>query len=263
MEGPLLLRLTRLLEERGVPIFPVLEAVNLSGAAVSYLMVSALSLRIDMMVPFTKEALAAVAPSVHPPELPPRAHLKISALGEALSAHLIIAGAPTPRDAVAELAPSPAARNQWLALLESLPTGGKINQRLTSLTDGWSAIAMAYDERDAEAEATFLHEIEPLVRTRRAWPELHATLEPGAAVSIATRCAAAGPTSDLGFLYGNGTWDQAVTLCGLIADAGATRSAAAALGALAAAFDSVGPRAIEIVYADTVPTDVITWVILQ
>ncbi len=66
-EAAHLIRLGDVLAERGAPVSPILAAVTTAGTSSVYLAVSMRSRRIDLLVPFHPDALAAVAPQAAPP----------------------------------------------------------------------------------------------------------------------------------------------------------------------------------------------------
>ena len=65
-EAPHLIRLGDVLAERGAPVNPILSAVTTAGTSSVYLAASTRSRRIDLLVPFHPDALAAVAPQAAP-----------------------------------------------------------------------------------------------------------------------------------------------------------------------------------------------------
>jgi hypothetical protein len=270
-EAPHLLRLTRLLEQRGAPVLPVLGAVTVAGTSTVYLAISTRTRRVDLLIPFHPEALAAIAPGVTVPVLPPRAMLRISVEGDRLGAALLIAGAPTPRVAVDELA-APGVRDAWFAIVDAMPALGQgaINGRTRFLTDERRAIAVNYPERAPDAEARLVDGIDALAARvglteaqRTLWRSLHATFGSQTGVAVTTQCTPTGLAAYLGCLYASTAWDHAVTLTTMIVDAATARAVAADLGSVAGTLEAEELRGIELVFgADPLP-DVVVWVVLR
>ncbi|MDB4957899.1 MAG: hypothetical protein JWO36_5468 [Myxococcales bacterium] len=268
-EAPHLIRLSQVLAERQTNVEAILTAVTVSGTSSVYLTVSALSRRIDLMIPYHPDALAAIAPHLEPPQAPPRAMLRIFTDGDRLDAGLVIAGPVPARDAVDQLAPAPV-RDAWLAAVDKLLAvpGAGIISRVTFLTKQRGVIGVGYPDREPDAEDRFLRTIDEVAgqlgvaQTRLTmWKALHPTLGPGA-LSVLTECTPIGPAPQLGFLYGNATWDQAVTVANKFADPARSRQIAAGLGTLAGALQSDEPRGLQI---DIGPAglDVSVWIVLR
>ncbi|MCX5744265.1 MAG: hypothetical protein NT062_17385 [Proteobacteria bacterium] len=270
-EAPHLLRLTRLLEQRQAPVLPVLSAVTVSGTSAVYLAISTRTRRVDLLIPFHPDALAAVAPQIPTPAIPARAMLRISIDGDRLGAALQIAGAPTARAAVDELA-EPGMRDMWFAIVDAMPALGQgvINGRTRFLTDERSAIAVSYPGRDPDAEAHLVAGLDALAAQlglsepqRTLWKALHASFGSQTGVAITTQCTPAGLAPYLGCLYAATAWDQAVTLTTMIVDTAAARAVAADLGTLAGTLEADELRGIEVVFGAEPLPDVVVWVVLR
>ena len=264
-------RLGRLLAARGVPVEPILSAVELTGIASVYLAVSATSSRIDVLVPFQADALAAICPELAAPLAPPRAMIRIAAEGAGLGAGLVLLGDFDAREAVDSLA-APDARDAWFRVVEQLRAlpDCLMSNRTRSLTDEDRTIVVWYPQRSASDDVAFVEGIgriashvgiEPEVIA--AWNRVHAALGPGAAVSISTRCGASGPEAALGLLYRSTEWDRAVEVATLVARPPAATGAASMLGTVAGIVANDRISAIEVVLTRAAAPDVVVWATIR
>lgn len=237
-------RLARILEQRGVPAWPLLKAVEAANEPRHYMDVSALSPRLTLMLPARPEVLAPLAPGASLGELPPRAVMKVFISG-ATSRVAIGSPASILPGAAVQVAP-PSGRAAWLEVVTAMHRfgQGRISSRLRFLHEPRGTIDVLYGERHADDEARFTAQLDQLawrVGVSPAQRELaqarHAATK-GAAVVVTTACTAEGPAPELAFMQGNADWDEAVRLCRLIAGEEAARGGAALFGMLASTLET-------------------------
>jgi hypothetical protein len=260
------IRLSQFLEQRGVPSEPVLSAIIAANAANPtriFLGVSTRSPRIDVQLRYTSDGLAAIAPAVVAPAIPPRALLRVITEGKRLRAALVIVGTMPTRTAVDELMPGSVAA-RWHEILEALPAGGKLNNRTRYLTESRSAVAIEFPARDAAAEAGFVRSIDALATRiglsqvqRAAFAKLHPMFA-GAALSVSTECTPAGPAACLRLAYASYEWDLAINLTKAIAPNEALR-VGSELGKIAGELSIDDLRAIELVFDGSDVPDIVCW----
>ncbi len=269
VSSPPLRLLGEVLAERALPVLPILSAIEESGAPTVYLAISGFSNRIDLLVPFLPASLAAIAPQIAVPSIPPRAMLRISADGDRLGAAMVVVGAMHASDALDDVSPA-GGREPWRATVDALlaPAGGLLSSRTRSLTEARGAIAIRYADRavadDLQFQAAISAAATPLgisVAQQSQWRTLHAANGSGAAVTVATQCTDAGPISELGFLYRTSSWDQAITLTKLIAADARARTVAATFGMLAGRLQIEQISGVEFLLRDGEP-DLVAWATL-
>ena len=264
-----LARLESVLHERQASVAPLLAAVSSSGTSDALLAASALCRRIDLLLPFQNDALAAVAPALLPPAPLARQMLRVYADGSALRAARVIAGVSEPGVAVAELAAAPAAA-VWLPIVQTLcDRGGKINARTELLSEPRGAIGVRFGARSAADDVRLVQEVAHLAGRLglteaqcALWQRLHATIGEDVSVVVTTQCTPTGPTPRLGFTYATRSFDRAVELARAMLDLEAARRAAASLGRLAGLLESERMMAVEVVFAAQGP-DLIAWTKLR
>jgi hypothetical protein len=254
------------LEERGVPSEPVLSAIIAANAANPtrvYLGVSTRSPRIDVQLRYTNDGLAAIAPGIVAPAIPPRALLRVITEGERLGAALVVVGTMPTRTAVDELMPGSVA-DRWHEILDAMPAGGQVNNRTRYLTERRAAITIDFPARDAAAEAPFVRGIDALAARiglsqaqRSAFAKLHPMFA-GAAMSVSTECTPAGPAAYLRLQYASYEWDLAIDVTKAIAPTAALR-VASELGKIAGELSIDELRAIDLVLDDADIPDVVCW----
>lgn len=261
-----LLRLSRVLEERGVPLMPALQAVELSGRPAVTIAVSALNPRVYLLLPYSADLLEAVAPGASVGTLPGRPMLKLYIDGDRLDVSLVAVGAATPSEAV-EVAP-PASRAAWLDIVTEMPAlaTGRVTSRMRYLSHERATIGMFYDRRTPDVDAKFVMGIDQLAgrlgvpaEHRELWKKTHPTMG-GGPVTVTTACTSDGPAPELTFLYREANWDQAVDLCKAVASLEVARGGAAVLGSIAGILQLEKTEGTELVFAAGAP-DVVVWLL--
>jgi len=246
-------RLTRILEGRGVPVRPVLRAVEAAGEPNLYMEVSALSRRMTLLLPYRAEILEELAPGVSAGALPARPMLKLFLDGDRLDVALAAVGEVPPSEAV-DVAPA-SMRPAWVEVLAAMHGLGdaRISSRLRFLTHQRATIDVFYraraqfvDERLATAMDQVAWRVGVSPPARELWRSVHASLG-GAGVTVTTACAEGGPAPELAFMYGTADWDEAVRVCKLAAGDDAARAAAAVFGTLAADLEAERMMALQVV----------------
>ena len=263
-----LLRLSRVLEDRGVPLLPALRAVELSGRPTATFAASALHANVYFLLPYTAELLEAVAPGITPGTLPARPMVKLYLEGDHLEVSLVSVGAASPREAVEVAAFSSATtRAAWLAIVDPMPAlaSGRVTSRMRYLTIERATIGMFYDRRTPEIDAQFVIGIDQLAERlgvsrhhRELWKATHPAMG-GGPVTITTACTTSGPAPELTFLYRDADWDQAIDLCKRVASPDVARGGAAVLGSLAGTLELSKAEGVELVLA--ADTDVVVWML--
>lgn len=262
-EAPHLLRLTRVLEERGIPVAPVLAVATTVGTENVFLAVGTLTGRVQLLVPSHPDAVAAVAPSATMPA--GRSMLLVSACGtQPLAAAAVILGAASAREAVDDVGPEPA-RQAWLSIVE-LRSGGSIRNRTRYLSEERGAVTMLFPQRTGDAETTFVREL-AAVATRLGmssnWQPLYEEAGAGAAeLSVITECTRTGPAARLGLRFGPTRWDRAIDLVKAMVDVDRARAAAVCMGMLAGALEIETLRGVEAVFDNDAP-DLVVWLKLR
>jgi hypothetical protein len=263
-----LLRLSRVLEQRGLPLSPLLQAAEVSGTKSVFLAFSLLSPRLDLLVPYRTDALALVAPGIAAPNVG-RGMLRICADGGRIGVGLASAGSISPGDAVNDVAP-PGARAAWLPIVSSLcgVAGGIVTGRTRFFTEERGTIGVGYKDRTADLDAKLLTAVDEagwnigLTRPlRELWKKVHPTLN-RVGVTINTACTANGPAPEVSCTYMKVGWDDAISLCKLVASVDDARSAAAALGTFAATLEHDQGQGVELVLRPE-GRDVVVWSSLE
>jgi hypothetical protein len=242
----------------------MLGAIIAARTSDIYLAISTRSPRIDVQVPYAAAALAAVAPAITPPPIPPRALLRVIGEDDQLRASLVVVGAVTPRVAMEELMPGPA-RERWHEIVDAMPVGGKLNNRTRYLTEHRAAIAIGYPQRDSATDTAFACDIDAVAirlglskAQREAFTRLHPMFGPGVPMSVSTECTAAGPATHLEFRYSCSSWDLAIDLTKVIAPTAAL-GVASELGKIAGELSIDELVGIELVFDGADEPDVVCW----
>jgi hypothetical protein len=260
-DGPHLIQLTRVLEQHGIAVQPVLSVVMAVGVDNVFVGVGTISQRIQLLVPSHRDALAVVAPGA---TLPDRSMLLVSAYGsDKLSGAAVIGGATTSRQAVDEVGPAKA-RAQWLSVVD-LVSGGQVRNRARYLTEERGSITVLFPPRTGATEALFGGEVDTLASelgVPASWKRVYDAAGRGVDVSITTECTAAGPAARLGLRFGSTTWDRAIDLAKALVDADHARDAAVRMGMVAAALGVNELRGVEAIVDPTAP-DVVAWLKLR
>lgn len=263
-DGPYLVRMTRVLEERGIAVEPVLSIVSAVGADNVFLGVGTLSDRVQLLVPSHRDALAIVAPSA---TLPERSMLLVAVrAGEAVTAAAVLGGATTSQQAVDEVGPEPA-RAAWLPVIDSLVglSGGVIRNRTRYLGDERGTITVMYPPRSGASEALFGAEVGSVAERIGAppiWRKVYEEAGRGADVGVTTECTRTGPLPRIALRFGTATWDRAIDLAKALVDANSARDAAVRMGMLAGGLEVDTLRGVETVVDATAP-DVVVWLKLR
>ena len=260
-DDQLLQRITRVLEERAIPVQRPLDVVRAVGAENVYLGVSTLTERVQLLVPFQREALVAIGLAT---STVMGSRLTVAAHREQLSAAVMISGAVSWREAVGDVGP-PGSRDAWLSLVESL-SGGSIANRMRYLTEERGTITIMYPPRTGEAETTFVRELAGIA-TRLgvpdSWRALYAEAGEGRAdLGVTTECTSTGMAARLALRFGNTVFDRAIDLVKTLGDIDQARAAAVRMGMLAATLEIDTLRSVEAVFDRDEP-DLICWVKLQ
>lgn len=259
-----LLRLSRVFEERGVPIMPALKAAELAGENNIFLGVSAFFPRVYMLLPYRAELLATVAPSAVVGALPARPMLKLYIEGDKMDVSLVAVGTVPPNEAV-DVAPA-AARAAWLDIVAKMSAvaNGRVVSRMRYLTQERGTIAMFYESRATDADARFVTSMDQLAWSlgvsrahRERWKQTHPALR-GGLVTVTTACTTEGPAPELAFLYREAGWDDAVELCKLVASPEMARVGAAMFGTVSGTLQLREMEGAELVLSAGAP-DVVAW----
>lgn len=252
-------RLTRILEERGAPVPPVVRAVEAAQEPSLYMEVSALSRRVTLLFPYRREILAALAPGVSPRALPSRPMLKLFIDGDQLHVALAAVGKVAPSEAV-DIAPE-SARDAWLDAVSAMHgfAEGRISSRIRFLTQPRATIDVFYQARSQDADARFSAGMDQVAwrvgiapSQRELWKSVHSTMG-GVAVTVTTVCTDGRPAPELAFTYGAADWDEAVRVCKLVTSEDAARGGAAMLGMLAATLEAEQMRSLQLVLRPGAP----------
>jgi hypothetical protein len=260
-EGPHLQRLTRVLEQHGIAVEPVLRVATAVGTDNIFLGLGTISQRIQLLVPSHRDALAVVAPTA---SLPDRSMLLVSTYqSEPLTAAAVIGGAVTPRQAVDDVGP-PAARKAWLSAV-NLVAGGQVRNRTRYLTEERGAITLLFSERSGAAEALFTSEVDTLASELGApatWRRVYDEAGRGVDVSITTECTTQGPAANVGLRFGATTWDRAIDLAKALVTVDAARDAAVRMGMVASALEVDALKGVEAI-VDAKAPDLVVWLKLR
>jgi len=261
-----LLRLSRVLEERGVPLMPALQAVELSGRTTAIIAVSALYPKVYLLFPYSSDLLEAVAPGASVGTLPARPMVKVYIGGDQVDVSLVAVGTASPSEAV-EVAP-PGSRAAWLDIVTEMPAlaTGRVTSRMRYLTQERATIGMFYDRRAPDVDARLIMGIDQLAgrlgvpqEHRELWKKTHPAMG-GGPVTVTTACTADGPAPELTFLYREADWDQAVDLCKLVTSPEVARGGAAVIGSIAGTLQVEKTEGTELVFAAGAP-DVVVWLL--
>lgn len=251
-------RITRVLEERAIPVQRPLLVVRAVGAVNVYLGVSTLTERVQLLVPFHRDALTAIGLAASTAS---GTRLSVSAYHEQLTAAAMISGAVSRRDAVEDVGP-PTGREAWLALVETL-SGGAIGNRMRYLTEERGAITIMYPPRSGESEAAFVGNLAAVANQlgiSDSWRALYAEAGEGRAdIGVTTECTSAGPAARLALRFGQTGFDRAIDLVKTMGNIDQARDAAVRMGMLAGTLEVETLRSVEAVF-DREELDLICWI---
>ncbi len=267
-----LARLAIALDLREAATAPVLAALAASGGGGDALVgVSAHGSRVDIVMPFTPAAYAAVggdAVAIVAGFMPSSLRARVD--GDAVTAALLSrGGARDARGAVDELAP-PAARAAWFDYVDQFCAiadariAGKTRWR-----DGRVALEIHYPARppSSKADMYILAAIDQLgaelgvtAAQRALWQQLHGGFH-GAQLALTTSVAAAGAVSQvIGLAYPEASWEHAVRIAqGTTLDPAEASKIPRHLGAFAGALGSDVLQSVELELGPHEPLDVIMW----
>ena len=246
-------RLTRIFEERGGPMLPVLRAVEAAQEPRYYVEVSALSRRMTILLPARPDVLAPLASKLSLGELPSRPLLKVFIDGDQLHFAVMSVGSVPASEGVT-VAP-PRARTAWLDVVSAMHAfgSGAISSRLRFLDQQRATLDVLYAARAPEDDAAFAASLDQIAwrlgvaPAQRELAKSHHSALQGAAVVVTGVCTDGGPAPELAFMYGNTDWDEAVRLCQLVASQDAARGGAAMLGTLAATLEAETTSGVQLV----------------
>ena len=255
-----LARFTRVLDERGIAVAPVLAVVHTVGFENVFLGVGTLSERLQLLIPAHPDALATVAPGA---TLPQRSMLLVSAnTGVPITAAVVIGGATTPRQFVDEVRPV-AVRHLWLPIIETLTgtVGAAIKNRIRYLCEERGTITISYAERSDAEQVALGAELEILAARlgiSGIWRHAYDYAGPRASIGVTTECMPAGPAPRITLRFGTATWDQVIDLAKAMFDVDKARNAAVRMGLLASELGVDSVRGVEAVFDQAAP-DLIVW----
>ncbi|HEV7556517.1 MAG TPA: hypothetical protein VGO00_13720 [Kofleriaceae bacterium] len=262
-------RITRLglaLNLRDAAVQPVLAAVAASKSADVLVGASAHGRRLDIVMPFHPDALAAVSTSTVTPSAQSKLRLRVD--GDRVAAAITTPGAIEPAAAVAELSPEPF-REAWLDLVEQFCSvaGGRIIARTRFVDEPRGAIEIRYGARPRAADLELAMAIDQLAgdidvsaAQRRLWMRIHPDLGLGREIAVTTGMAVGGVSSHLGITYPITDWSLAVRVArGLTLDDGEAAKVPRQLGELAGILDSERLTSLELVLGPNEPPDLLLW----
>jgi len=253
-------RFTRVLEERGIVVEPLVAVAEAVGLGNVFLGVGTLSGRVQMLVPARADVLALVAPAT---ALPERSMLLVAGkAGEPVAAGIVFGGPTSPREAVDGVGPA-ATRSEWLAVIESLAstTDGVIKNRTRYVGQERGTITISFVQRSGAGQAMLGAELTNVTSRlgvvgswRRAFDDAGA----GADVGVTTECTAAGLVPRIALRFGPATFDRAIDMAKAIVDIDSARDAAVRMGMLAGGLGVKDVRGVEAVFEQSGP-DLVVW----
>lgn len=267
-ESEHLIRLANVLADRGGPIERILAALRIVGTDNAYLGFSALSSRLDLMMPIHPAVMEAAAPDVKLPDsLPANGLIRMSVDGDRVSVGVLSIGNINARVATEELIPGPAS-DKWFHVINPMVRAarGTMLNRTKFLTHGLGAISVSYPARSGSDESDFtklvaehMERIALPEAQRLLWQKnLYPVSGVGRVLSIVSECTPDGPTPTFTVLNDATTFDQAIDLLKVMADPVQTRVAAVGLGTISGTLDMHQLMGIEIVLGASA-SDVIVW----
>ena len=259
-----LARLAVVMQTRDAVVEPLLLAASVSESDTLLVGASAHGRRFDVIMNFTEEAYAAIAP-----DLPIVAgdHIRVRVDG-ATSVAAVRTGQLAPRAAVDALAP-PAVRDAWFDLVEQLCSIADARIIGTTLyVDGSRAeIAIRYPARSRETEMILMEGISQLAEDigvsdaqRRLWARVHPELGRGSEIVLTTACTQTAVSAHFAISYPITDWAVAMRLAeGLVLNDSEAKQVPKTLGQLAGALGSDRLDSVELVLGPHEPPDVIVW----
>jgi hypothetical protein len=255
------------LKLREATLEPVLAAASKLADAKLLVGASAHGRRLEVVMPYHPDALAAVAPDAAAPAT--ATLIRIVVDGETISVALAMAGGnKQPRVAVDELAP-PAHRDAWFDLVDQLCSIADARiVGLTRFVDGSRvAIEIQYPQRDRDTDFVLMEGIDQLAgdigvsgAQRKLWRRIHPELGAGNGISLSTGCTPARVSAHFGITYSVTSWEVALRLAeGLVLNDSEAKAVPTSLGQLAGALGSDHLQSLELVLGPHEPPDVIVW----
>jgi hypothetical protein len=206
--------------------------------------------RIELVVPATPAAFAAVATREQPAD-----RLRVRIEGDDTEVFVMRAESSLPTE--------PA----WLDLVEQFCSvaGGKITARGASARR--QRIEIRYPARDRDTDAILIAAIDQLAEDigvtaaqRQLWTRIHPQLGHGAEIALATGFGSGQVSQHLAITYPISGWDVAVRLAGgLVLSNADSQEASRRLGEVAGILGSDQLTGIELVLGPHEPPDIVVW----
>lgn len=262
-----LARLGLVLSLRDTTLAPALQAAAVAARASDLLVgASAQSRTFELVLPYHRDALHALAPALPPPEKPAE-RIRARVEGDNLFVMLADAGPFDPRTAV-ESAPA-AHREAWLDLVEQLCSiaDGRITGVSRAIDGTRAQLEVRYPARDKATEAMLVEAITQLGEAigiteaqRRLWMRIHPQLSRGGEIVLSTGCSQRGVSGNFGITYPISSWQTAVRLAeGLVLNDSEAKEVPRRLGELAGAMAADELSGVELVLGPHEPADVLVW----
>ncbi|NVB83763.1 MAG: hypothetical protein HOV81_35640 [Kofleriaceae bacterium] len=262
-----LARLGLVLKLRDTTLAPALQAAAVAARTSDLLVgASAQSSTFELVLPYHRDALHALAPTQPPPEKPAE-RIRARVEGENLFVLLADAG---PFDVRAAALAAPAAhREAWLDLVEQLCSiaGGRVTGVSRAIDGSRAQLEVRYPARDKATEAMLIEAITQLGEgigvtdaQRRLWTRLHPQLSRGGEIVVSTGCGQGGVSGTFGITYPIASWQTAVRLAeGLVLNDSEAKEVPRRLGELAGAMAADELSGVELVLGPHEPADVLVW----
>ncbi len=257
---------------REAAVAPVLAAATRIAGEQLLVGASAHGRRLEIVMPYHPEALAALAPTTPPPSTSATmgpALLRVQVDGDVIAVALASTTTKAPDAAVAEIAP-PAYRDAWFDLVDqlcSIADGRVVGS--TRFVDGSRAVLdIRYPQRDGATDFIVMEAVEQLAgdigvsaAQLRLFRKLHPEVGGGSEISLATACTAhAGVSPYLGITYPSTSWELALRLAqGLVLNDSEAKALPTMLGQLAGALGSDHLQSIELILGPHEPPDIVVW----
>jgi hypothetical protein len=262
-----LARLGLVLSLRDTALAPALQAAAVAARTTDLLVgASAQSRTFELVLPYHRDALHALAPTLQPPEQPAE-RIRARVEGDHLFVMLADAGPFDPRTA-ARSAPA-AHRDEWLDLVQQLCSiaDGRITGVSRAIDGTRAQLEVRYPARDKATEAMLVEAVTQLGEAigitdaqRRLWMRIHPQLSRGGEVIVSTGCSQRGVSGHFGITYPISSWQTAVRLAeGLVLNDSEAKEVPRRLGELAGAMAADELTGVELVLGPHEPADVLVW----
>lgn len=258
-------RLAVAMQVRDAVSEPLLVAASIAADDKMLVGASAHGQRMDVIMRYSAEALAVVAPDAGVVE---GDHIHVRIENGTATTGVVRSAQLPPRTAVDALAPAPV-RDRWFDLVDQLCSiaSAQIIGTTQYLDGSRAELAIRYPARNRETEMFLLEGVSQLAEEigvsaaqRRLWTRMHPELAHGSEIVLTTACTASAISQHFAIGYPITDWAVAMRVAtGLVFNDSEAQQVPRTLGQLAGALGSDRLESVELVLGPHEPPDVIVW----